>query len=256
MKKDSRHKKDIRGVGTRVFQMEELKGTNDKLVKLLIIADVFLGIWGIAYLVLFIKQIKPWQVIIFFIVFFGIIIWISNIKYRNSKLIKDISVGKIGIQGEVDTFNKVKSLLPQSYAIFNDLRLAVGNRTSQIDQLIVGPNGIFSIEVKSYGGDIEVTSDGTLRRGSFHSEKERSQILHHEQVLKLQLDGLNIRDLDIKSALIFTRRAKSVKGSAKEFFVGYPEGVVKQILGYKAKSNLTDVEVREIVKKLSKVNRH
>lgn len=60
---------------------------------------------------------------------------------------------KSGLTGE----NKAKSIfekLSDDYYVLNDLSIEIGGKTSQIDNIVVGSNGIFVIETKNINGHI------------------------------------------------------------------------------------------------------
>ncbi|MGE7090607.1 nuclease-related domain-containing protein [Lysinibacillus sp. NPDC048646] len=65
-------------------------------------------------------------------------------------------LGKVaaGLAGE-DRALHVLSDLPASYSIFPDIQIVVDGRTSQLDTIIVGPTGIYVVEVKNHSGVIE-----------------------------------------------------------------------------------------------------
>lgn len=66
---------------------------------------------------------------------------------------KKIKIYKRGIKGEQSTV-KVLSQLPDEYTVFSDITVKFDQRPSQIDHIVVGPNGIFVVETKNWNGDI------------------------------------------------------------------------------------------------------
>lgn len=64
-------------------------------------------------------------------------------------------LGKVtaGLEGE-DRALEVLRNLPATYSIFPDIQIVVDGRTSQLDTIVVGPTGIFVVEVKNHAGVI------------------------------------------------------------------------------------------------------
>lgn len=59
-----------------------------------------------------------------------------------------------GLVGE-DKALRLLAELPNTYAVFPDVRVVVGQKASQLDTIVVGPSGVFVVEVKNYAGVIE-----------------------------------------------------------------------------------------------------
>lgn len=57
---------------------------------------------------------------------------------------------KMGLYGENKVANNIKNGLDEKYSLFNDVKLIDkdGKRRGNIDHIVVGPNGIFTIETK------------------------------------------------------------------------------------------------------------
>lgn len=65
---------------------------------------------------------------------------------------------KIGKAGELRVA-ELLSQLPDGYTVFNDVVLSQGERTTQIDHVVVSIHGVFAIETKNYRGDIYGNDD-------------------------------------------------------------------------------------------------
>lgn len=59
-----------------------------------------------------------------------------------------------GIEGEEYGLRVLKEL-DDSYHIFNDITVEYDNKTSQLDTVIVGDNGVFIMEIKNINGEIQ-----------------------------------------------------------------------------------------------------
>lgn len=75
--------------------------------------------------------------------------------YRCSKSAR---ITRNGYIGEKRT-EKVLARLPKEYKVLSDLTIAVDDRKSQLDHIVIGPNGIFVIETKNHNGKIVGSHD-------------------------------------------------------------------------------------------------
>ncbi|WP_369436046.1 nuclease-related domain-containing protein [Lysinibacillus fusiformis] len=74
--------------------------------------------------------------------------------FSQCSLSKQLGKVTAGLAGE-DRALQVLSELPASYSIFPDIQIVVEGRKSQLDTIIVGPTGVFVVEVKNHSGVIE-----------------------------------------------------------------------------------------------------
>ncbi|MFY0517623.1 nuclease-related domain-containing protein [Lysinibacillus sp. UGB7] len=75
-------------------------------------------------------------------------------KARQFSLSKQLGKVTAGLAGE-DKALQILGNLPATFSVFPDIQLVVDGRTSQLDTIIVGPTGIFVVEVKNHSGIIE-----------------------------------------------------------------------------------------------------
>ncbi len=66
---------------------------------------------------------------------------------------RDLDILAAGIDGEQNSA-KLISTLPDSYCGFQNLNITFNGKTSEIDLTVVGPTGIFIIEVKNLNGTV------------------------------------------------------------------------------------------------------
>jgi hypothetical protein len=71
---------------------------------------------------------------------------------------KKYQIYKSGYEGETKV-KKILENLPEDYTVITDTTIKLGDQQSQIDNIIVGPNGVFVLEVKNFKGFIEVLED-------------------------------------------------------------------------------------------------
>ncbi len=81
----------------------------------------------------------------------GMIIWIMLV-------LNNIEILKFGLQGEKEAFDLLTKL-PRQYKILSDVHIVDGNKSSQIDFVIIGPNGIFIMESKHIKGELSGRED-------------------------------------------------------------------------------------------------
>lgn len=149
---------------------------------------------------------------------------------KGSKISAEIKKKDTGAKGEIIT-NRLLSKLPDSYSIISDLEITdESGKTSQIDTVILGNNGIFIVETKNMNGTIKGTSDDReliqfklSRNGNNYSKKFYNPIkqvrTHTYRLSKLLKDnGLNY---NIKDSVFFANENAVVridnKSSTKVF---------------------------------------
>lgn len=107
-----------------------------------------------------------------------------------------------GLEGEKATLDLLRKL-PDSYTIISDLNIVVGNKSSQLDSVVVGPNGVFVVETKNVKGSVvgnsdeyELTINKIGRRGGEYSNtmyNPLKQVNTHVGRLAALLKQQNIR---------------------------------------------------------------
>jgi hypothetical protein len=75
-------------------------------------------------------------------------------------VMNNIEILKYGLKGEKEVFDLL-SKLPRQYKILSDVHIVDGNKSSQIDFVIIGPNGLFIMESKHIKGIINGKEDDT-----------------------------------------------------------------------------------------------
>ncbi|MBQ7800165.1 MAG: NERD domain-containing protein [Oscillospiraceae bacterium] len=77
------------------------------------------------------------------------------------KLKKQRGILRSGAEGEKRVL-ELLSRLPKDFYVIPDVELVVGQKTAQIDYIIVGPTGIFVVEVKNLKGVISGSADDEM----------------------------------------------------------------------------------------------
>ena len=79
--------------------------------------------------------------------------------------IDDISNSIKGYMGEtITSWSLAFEVLPDTWICFPNALIPVGDRLTEIDRLIVSPNGVFLIEVKNWAGSFAAYRDNWKRR--------------------------------------------------------------------------------------------
>lgn len=111
-----------------------------------------------------------------------------------------------GLKGEQSIAMLLKDALSDEYSVFCDV--IVNPKFGNIDYVVVGPTGIFTLEVKSHRGDIGFNGSQLLRNGKLFEKdflkQSMSQAISLHDFLQNKLDV----DLFVKPAVIFSGYAR------------------------------------------------
>lgn len=134
-----------------------------------------------------------------------------------------------GNQGELKVQEVLKTLeRSKRYKVFHNIKLGPDmNNTNEYDSVIVGPNGIFHIETKNYGGErggiIDIDSSGNwiLHKKNGHSKMVNNpagQIDSHEYRLKGFLRKVvGVKNLPTQGVIVLScDKVKLTKKNRKE----------------------------------------
>lgn len=83
----------------------------------------------------------------------GWFIYRQLIDKKWKKAMKDVEIARAGQRGEELTENIIATL-PDSFIVFSDVTIKSEEKESQIDHIVISPNGVFIIETKYWSGDI------------------------------------------------------------------------------------------------------
>ncbi|PRR82009.1 NERD domain-containing protein [Clostridium vincentii] len=169
--------------------------------------------------------------------------------------ILDIFKPKIkGVLGEKSVALILSGLDNTNYKVINNIMLQVGNRTTQIDHIIVSNFGIFVIETKNYKGWITGNDYDDYWRQTIYKRKEKlynpiKQNYGHIQALKEVLR--DIPDINYISIVAFTTNA-DLKVTVKTDVV-YTINLLKTIRNYNSKT-INNLGKEQIYRKLISLN--
>ena len=109
-----------------------------------------------------------------------ILLALSNIPWRKYRIMES------GVSGEERNMDILASL-PSDYHVLTNVKIA----NTELDAIVVGPNGVFLVEVKNYGGQLETSYSGSW------TQKKRG----HSNSIKNPIKQLNWHSKELVSFL-------------------------------------------------------
>ncbi len=215
-----------------------------------------LGIFSIELIVwlIFLGALSEYWIFIFII---GSIV----INFSYSELRK---LGS-GLRGELKA-KRIYSKLPDNYYVLSDLEVEINGGKSQVDNIIVGNNGIFVIEAKNLNGKItgnendkEVIQHKIGRKGGIYSNRVYNpikQVATHVYRVSKVLNENNIR-FWVEGMVYFTNISCNVKLSSNKtpIFSSRDNGdrkIIDYILTYDRSIEINEDQKEKIVTILSR----
>ncbi|WP_194192325.1 nuclease-related domain-containing protein [Clostridium chrysemydis] len=159
-----------------------------------------------------------------------------------------------GYIGERETKKSLSNL--KEYRILDDVLLKTQRGTTQIDHILIGPNGVFSIEDKNYSGWIYGDENYKFWTQVIYNKKSRfyNPIWQNKGHVKA-IDNIITDKFKVKavSVIVFSNRCELKKIKAKDIVIKR-NMLNKTIKNYSNKKNLTKEEIDNIYYNLSKAN--
>lgn len=179
-------------------------------------------------------------------------------RYEKKRII--IKSGLIGEKYTKEIFKR----LPNSYTVIPDLTVSSRGKSSQLDHVVIGPNGIFIIETKNLNGRIEghydnqeVTQNKIGRGGEKYTRNFYNpikQVTTHVYRLKDYLKSNNL-SVWVNGCVYFSHHDAEVFLNSRDIPVfsyqkNGPNNLVNYILRYKSNQKITSSVHKKIVKLL------
>jgi hypothetical protein len=116
-----------------------------------------------------------------------------------------------GWKGEKQVVNLLKNRLGDEYFLINDLYLKAGG--GDIDQIVLGPSGVFVLETKNWSGVITCNGDDWHRLGKPKFAGNPSlQVKRNATKVKRIIDNVDLKkELSVHSLLVFVNRNAVLK---------------------------------------------
>lgn len=149
-----------------------------------------------------------------------LVLLINYVYTRNNlkKLKSGLGIYNSGLSGELKTVQFL-TRLSNDYTIINNVKLTIKGYTSELDNLIIGSNGIFVVETKNHAGLISGdVSDNNWKqeksRGKNYSVKEMynpiMQVTTHGKKVEDLLKNIGIINVKPKTIVCFINPGTSV----------------------------------------------
>jgi hypothetical protein len=171
--------------------------------------------------------------------------------------IKKTLIPKIkGTLGENKVFRKLKRLNKKEYKILNNILLANGNSTTQIDHIVISRSGIFVIETKNYKGWIHGHENSEYWTQTIYNHKTKlrnpiKQNWAHIYVLKRILSDYKF--VKYFPIVVFAGNAK-LKNITSGLPVIYTRQLLNTIKNNTEAQNLSIEQINDITDKLNQLN--
>ena len=166
------------------------------------------------------------------------------------KRLRDARAWRRGAEGEHVVAELLESDLPDEYVVFNDVRFP--GRMSNIDHVVIGPSGIFTINTKNWRGIVKWAEDGKTLMWNGEPEKKKSADAALADALDVhgKLRILLNRDFFVKPILVFPM-AKVVPKLDAPVDLQQDDYLIEKRLKYVDKRNaLSKKDVDEVAKAL------
>jgi len=182
-------------------------------------------------------------------ILFIIVIILLVVYWLNAPKIK-------GAIGESRVARQLDKLQGQEYKVLNDVLIKNGSRSNQIDHILISIYGIFVIETKNYRGWIHGNENSEYWIQSFYKKKTKfrnpiKQNWAHIYALKEVLS--DFKQVKYHPIIVFAGSAK-LKNVSSKIPVIYDHELFQTIMNNRGVSNLSIVQVDNIVDKLNEVN--
>lgn len=130
--------------------------------------------------------------------------------------------------------------LPEAWHVFNDI--PVGKRGANIDHLVVGPGGVFTVNTKNLRGNVWVAPRTLLHNG--YKTHYLPKALHEARRASRLLSSAAGRRVEVQPALAILADGWTIKEKPTDVYVGTPRGTKSWLQSLP--STLSASEVREI----------
>ena len=153
-----------------------------------------------------------------------------------------------GLIGERRVKKQLRTLPPEQFKVLNNLLIKGKKGTSQIDHIVISPQGIFVIETKNYSGWISGSENADFWTRSFYPFKNKfrnpiKQNWGHMCALKENLTAYT--DIPYHPIVVFVGKAKLLDLDVKTDVI-YPHMLLDTITRQRDSRKLTHKDMDEI----------
>jgi len=213
-------------------------------------AILYLGILIFIWYAIFVKNFKylnSWEGMVGIIIIFGPFAWFAYYRYKKHI----VGHGKFyrGRKGEGAVWYKLKELSDE-YSVFQDIKL--NSNAGNIDFAILGPGGVYALEVKSHSGNVdfngaELTHNGKPFEKDF-LKQAKSEALQIHNFIKGKLN----LDIYVKPVIVFSGRVNihfGLKPIDGAYVIG--KNFLDEFFNSENRINFPKLKIEEILKELS-----
>jgi len=109
--------------------------------------------------------------IIAIVIMFVPVAWFAYYRYKKHE--RELSCFRRGRKGEGKILYKLKELSDE-YSVFQDVK--INSNAGNIDFVVVGPGGVYALEVKSHSGKIDFNGEELTNNGRLFERKGRKGV--------------------------------------------------------------------------------
>ncbi len=173
---------------------------------------------------------------------------LKRFKHGGGMLINLIKAEVSGNRGEYKAFSKLDTLRTD-HIILKNIELKDEDQRSELDAVVIAPNGITIVEVKNTSKDIFIDEDGNyFRTGAFLNWD--CQIAHkmdlREQLLRKALKCTEIEDIVINKIVVFTNYRIEVHNKCESIKTCFVSQLPHIIEGFSSATQLSREEMENI----------
>jgi hypothetical protein len=133
-----------------------------------------------------------------------VLLWVA--KRRVSRILDDLQTAAIAFRKGADGITLTADALtnlPDTYTIFHDVFHPDFN--GKVDHIVIGPTGVFALEVKDWRGMITLSGQGVLSVDGKHDQTPTvNTTLAQAQSLRLKIESLSNIDSFVQAVMVFT----------------------------------------------------
>lgn len=178
---------------------------------------------------------------------------------KNYEEEKERRIIESGEKGENKVSYNLK-WLPGDYKVLRNIRLNYKVESQEFDSIVIGPNGIFHLEIKNHGGEygckIKIDNSGNWTRedsrGESGMENPSFQVERHDMVLNHCLSThFGVNKYKAQGVIVLSNEKTIIEGAENsDIPVIKADQLVKYITNFNNGVSLTTEEVMNIYEKL------
>nr|WP_306813116.1 nuclease-related domain-containing protein [Paenibacillus soyae] len=151
---------------------------------------------------------------------------------------------------EPDSSSHELKNIGKAYRVLQHVTLRYDREQQEIDNLVIGPNGVFHIETKTYSGSLVFHSSGLTHDGR-EIEDPTGQVYRHQYILESILAEAGVT-CDIFGIICFSDPQCTLTGASSAFITCRSDQLLYEIKTKVSNHFLTKAAIDKIVMALEK----